>query len=119
MIETPQLQLIPHELPHFEAILTDQGQLEQMLGITVFDDTFDFPGVAGIEAIRYAYGYLKADPDALGWWTHLFVHGRDKALIWQGGYKGKAIMKRAWWRSATRPGYQRNVDRNEKRRPKF
>jgi ribosomal-protein-alanine N-acetyltransferase len=90
MIETPRLQLIPCELHHFEAVLTDQRQLEQMLGVTVFDDWFDFPGVAGIEAMRFMHEYLKANPDALGWWTHLFVHAKDKVLIGLGGYKGKA-----------------------------
>jgi ribosomal-protein-alanine N-acetyltransferase len=71
-------------------ILTDQRRLERMLGVTVFDDWFDFPGVAGIEAMRFMYEYLKANPDALGWWTHLFVHVEDKVLIGSGGYKGKA-----------------------------
>jgi len=90
MIETPRLQLIPCELHHFEAVLTDQRQLEQMLGVTVFDDWFDFPGVAGIEAMQSMYEYLKANPDVLGWWTRLFVHAKDKVLIGLGGYKGKA-----------------------------
>ncbi|MCA1703613.1 MAG: GNAT family N-acetyltransferase [Actinobacteria bacterium] len=90
IIETPRLRLIPCELRHFEAILTDQRQLEQMLGVIVFDDGFDFPGVADIEAMRFLYEYLKANPDALGWWTYLFVHAEDKVLIGPGGYKGKA-----------------------------
>ena len=90
MIETANLKLIPCELKHFEAILKDQKQLEQMLGVTVFDDWFDFPGVAGIEAMRFMYEYLKANPDSVGWWTYLFVHLKDKVLIGTGGYKGKA-----------------------------
>ena len=52
VIETANLELIPCELKHFEAILTDRRQLEQMLGVIVLDDWFDFPGVAGIEAVR-------------------------------------------------------------------
>lgn len=90
MIETVNLKLIPCELKHFEATLTDQKQLEHMLGVTVFDDWFDFPGVSGIEAIRFSYEYLKAHPDALGWWTYLFIHVKDNALVGLGGYKGKA-----------------------------
>jgi [ribosomal protein S5]-alanine N-acetyltransferase len=90
MIETAQLNLIACELPHFEAILNDQPQLEQMLGITVFKDWFHFPGVAGIEAIRYSYEYLKAHPDALGWWTYLFIHVNDRVLVGVGGYQGTA-----------------------------
>ena len=90
MIETPRLRLIPCEVRHFEAILTDPKQLEGMLGVTVFDDGFDFPGVASMETMRYLYKHLKANPDVLGWWTYLFVHAEDRVLIGQGGYKGKA-----------------------------
>jgi RimJ/RimL family protein N-acetyltransferase len=90
MIETPRLQLIPCELHHFEAILTEGKQLEPLLGVTVFDDAFDFPGVASIETMRFLYKHLKANPDTLGWWTYLFIHVKDKVLIGQGGYKGKA-----------------------------
>lgn len=90
MIKTANLKLIPCELQHFEAILKGHKQLEQMLGVTVFDNWFDFPGVAGIEAIRFSYEYLEAHPDALGWWTYLFIHTKDNALIGLGGYKGKA-----------------------------
>jgi len=90
MIETANLKLIPCELRHFEAILKGQKQLEQILGVTVFDNWFDFPGVAGIEAIRFSDEYLKAHPDALGWWTYLFIHTKDNALVGLGGYRGKA-----------------------------
>lgn len=90
LIETENLKLVPCELAYFEAILTDQKQLEKMLGVTVFDNWFDFPGVAGIEAIRFGYEYLKAHPDALGWWMYLFIHVKDQVLVGQGGYKGTA-----------------------------
>ena len=53
MTEIARLQLIPCEPRHFEAILADQGQLGQMLGVAVFDDSFSFPGVASIETMRY------------------------------------------------------------------
>ena len=90
MIETPRLRLIPCEVRQFEAILTGPKQLEGMLGVTVFDDGFDFPGVASMETLRFLYKHLKANPDVLGWWTYLFVHAEDRVLIGQGGYKGKA-----------------------------
>jgi [ribosomal protein S5]-alanine N-acetyltransferase len=90
MIRTANLELMPCESKHFEAILEDQKQLEQMLGVTVFDDWFNFPGVAGIEAMRFLSEYLKANPDELGWWTYLFIHVKDKVLVGMGGYKGKA-----------------------------
>jgi ribosomal-protein-alanine N-acetyltransferase len=90
MIETPRLRLIPCELRHFEAMLTDRGRLEAILGVTVFEDWFEFPGVAGIEAMRFMYEYLKSNPDALGWWTNPFIHVEDGALISTGGFKGAA-----------------------------
>ena len=90
MIETANLELIPCELEHFEAILEDQKQVEQMLGVTVFDNWFDFPGVVSIRTMRFLYEHLKANPDALGWWTYLFVHAKDRVLVGTGGYKGKA-----------------------------
>jgi [ribosomal protein S5]-alanine N-acetyltransferase len=31
---------------------------------------------------------LKANPAALPWWMHLFIHAADGALIGLGGYKG-------------------------------
>ena len=90
MIQTANLKLIPCQLQHLEAILKDQKQLAQILGVTVFDNWFDFPGVSGIEAMQYSYEYLKSHPDALGWWTYLFIHVKDNVLIGPGGYCGKA-----------------------------
>jgi ribosomal-protein-alanine N-acetyltransferase len=90
MIETQRLRLVPCGLRHFEAILTDKGRLEQLLGVTVLDSWFDFPGVASVETMRSLRDHLKANPDVLGWWTHLFVHVEDKVLIGMGGYKGRA-----------------------------
>lgn len=90
MISTPNLKLIPCELKHFEAILKSPNELEHLLGVTVPDNWFDFPGVSGIEAIRFAYEHLKKHPDVLGWWTYLIVHVEDGVLVGQGGYKGPA-----------------------------
>jgi len=90
MIKTQHLKLIPYELKHFEAILNDQKELGPLLGVTVFDNWFIFPGVAGVEAIRWGYEHLKSNPDAAGWWTYLFIHVEDSALIGHGGFKGKA-----------------------------
>jgi ribosomal-protein-alanine N-acetyltransferase len=108
MIETPNLKLIPCELQHFEAILTGQKQLAQMLGVAVPEDWFNFPGIAGIEAIQFNYDYLKAHPEVLGWWTYLFIHPKDQALVGYGGFKGNAneagMVEIGY---AIRPAYQR------------
>ena len=83
MIETTNLRLVPCELAHFEAILNDVEILEQMLGVTVTEGWLQFP-----ETIQFGYDYLKANPEALGWWTYLFIHTKDQVLIGNGGFAG-------------------------------
>ena len=85
MIRTRNLQLIPCELTHLEAAIRDRKELETILGVSVPDS---WPVFA--EAIPYSYERLKDDPSLLGWWTYLFIHAGDKALIGLGGFKGKA-----------------------------
>ena len=87
MIETPNLLLIPCELSHFEAILTDHAELASLLGVSLADEWLGFP--AAQEAMRPCYEYLKANPSVLGWWTYLFIHGADHRLIGVGGFKGR------------------------------
>jgi [ribosomal protein S5]-alanine N-acetyltransferase len=88
MIETANLSLVPCTLQLFEAILSGAGDLEKMVGARVFENWYEFPGVAGIEALQFGYEYLKSNPEALGWWSYLFVHTADNALIGIGGFKG-------------------------------
>lgn len=83
MIETARLKLIPCELAHFEAVLSDPQRLGQRLGVEIADEWLSFP-----EAIPKGYEYLKAKPEARGWWMYLFIHARDKMLIGAGGFKG-------------------------------
>lgn len=73
-----------------QSAVIEIAHLEQMPGVTAFDNSFDFPGVAIIRTMRFPYEHLKANPDALGWWTYLFTHARDRVLVGEGGYKGKA-----------------------------
>ncbi len=85
MIETANLKLIPCELSHFEAVLDDPERLAQMLGVSLVEGWVAFP-----DAIPRGHEYLKAHPDALGWWMYLFTHAADQALIGFGGFKGQA-----------------------------
>lgn len=85
MIETENLTLVPCELAHFEALLNDPQRLAGMLGVTIAEGWAAFP-----ESIPHSYKYLKAHPDALGWWTYLFIHTKEQALVGFGGFKGKA-----------------------------
>lgn len=87
MIESAHLQLIPCELRHFEAILGDEKTLAAMLGVSIDDGWLEFE--AAREAMQPSYEYLKAHPDALGWWMYLMIHSADRKLIGLVGYKGK------------------------------
>src|SRR3954469_11370307 len=87
MIETAHLQLVTAELPHFEAMLRDEHELATLLGARLADDWLSFPDARA--AMRPSYEHLKAYPSVLGWWTYLFVHRADRALIGLGGYKGE------------------------------
>lgn len=88
MIKTERLKLIPCELKHFAAMLEDEQQLAELLGVSLAEDWLSFE--AAQQAMPYSYEYLKAHPSALGWWTYLFVHVADNALIGLGGFKGEA-----------------------------
>lgn len=87
MIRTANLQLIPCELTHFEAMLRDENELAALLGVRPADGWLEFG--AAKEAMQPSYEYLRAHPSALGWWTYLFVHTADKALVGLGGFKGE------------------------------
>jgi RimJ/RimL family protein N-acetyltransferase len=84
IIETANLQLIPCELAYIEAIMRDKKELEQILGVRVPDNWPQMP-----ESLDYVYKALHADPTSSEWGYHLFVHTKDRALIGEGGYKGK------------------------------
>jgi RimJ/RimL family protein N-acetyltransferase len=84
IIETGNLQLIPCELAHLEAFMRDKGELEEMLGVTISDNWPEFP-----ETIPRVHEFLKADASSPEWGYHLIVHAKDRALIGEGGYKGK------------------------------
>ena len=86
MIETARLKLIPCELAHFEAMLRDENELAGLLQVSLAKDWLGFE--AAREAMPPSYQYLKSNPSALGWWTYLFVHTEDRALIGLGGYRG-------------------------------
>lgn len=87
MIETSRLELIPCDLAHFEAIISDEAKLASLLQVKLAEDWLGFD--AAREAMQPAYEYLRSHPTVLGWWTYLFVHKADRALIGLGGFKGE------------------------------
>jgi ribosomal-protein-alanine N-acetyltransferase len=84
IIETANLQLIPGEATHFEAILGNKKELEPMLNVTVPDNWPTFP-----ESMPHGYQILKSDPASQSWGFYLFIHSADRVLIGEGGFKGK------------------------------
>jgi [ribosomal protein S5]-alanine N-acetyltransferase len=84
VIETLNLRLIPCELHHLEAFLLDREKLGRVLGVTVPANWPEFP-----ETIPRVFELLKSDPLAVEWGYHLFVHREDRALVGEGGYKGR------------------------------
>ena len=88
VIETSSLQLLPCDLAHFEAILSDERDLASMLQVSIADDWLGFPDASIF--MRPGYDYLKSHPSAFGWWTYLFIHAADRTLIGLGGFKGAA-----------------------------
>lgn len=87
-IETANLKLIPCSLAHFEAMLRDEKELAELLGVELAPEWLGFE--AAREAMAPAYERLKSHPSILGWWTYLFIHAADKTLIGVGGFKGEA-----------------------------
>lgn len=83
MIETERLRLVPCELSHFEGLLDDPPRLAGMPDVSIVPGWAEFP-----EAIGAGYEHLKAHPEVLGWWTYLFIHKGDDALVGVGGFKG-------------------------------
>jgi len=84
IIETLNLQLIPCDATHFEAILRNKKELEPMLNVTVPDKWPTFP-----ESMPHGYEILKSDPASFNWGFHFFVHAGERVLIGEGGFKGK------------------------------
>jgi ribosomal-protein-alanine N-acetyltransferase len=88
MIETENLQLVPCQLEHLEAILRDKKELEPMLNVKVPDTWPEFP-----ESIPHLYELFKSESasaasSSFDWGFYLFVHKKDRVLVGEGGYKG-------------------------------
>lgn len=85
IIETANLQLVGCELAHVEAILRDKHEIAKMLGVRIVEGWPEFP-----EAMQHVYQHLQTDPEgAPEWGYRFFIHRKDRALIGEGGYKGK------------------------------
>ena len=86
MIETERLRLVPADQAHFAAMREGDEALGRALGVGV---AHEWEGLADHrDAIAGGGKFLEEHPDAVGWWTYLFVHKPDETLVGVGGCKG-------------------------------
>ena len=82
MIQTPNLQLLPIERVHIEALLRSKSELAALLQVTVPDGWPHFPdSLSALEA--RASNPLEAD-----WRGYFFLHRKDRVLVGSGVFKG-------------------------------
>src|SRR5215471_21025851 len=82
MIQTPNLQLLPIERIHVEALLRSKSELAALLQVTVPDGWPHFPdSLSAYEA--HASNPLEAD-----WRGYFFLHPKDRVLVGSGTFKG-------------------------------
>ena len=82
MIQTPNLQLLPVERIHVEAILRSKSELAALLQVTVPDGWPHFPdSLSALEA-------HASNPREAGWHGYFFLHPKDRMLVGSGVFKG-------------------------------
>lgn len=87
MITTDRLWLVPCTRAHFAALQREgEGALAAMLGVTPAQDWLEFEPAR--QAMAIGENHLTAFPRDENWWTFLFLHRGDRALIGLGGYMG-------------------------------
>lgn len=104
MIRTARLRLIPAAVEHFEAMREGDAALGRLLGLSTAEDWVGL--VDHREFIARGDERLKARPGDFGWWTYLFVHDADAALIGVGGLKGEPKHGEAEIGYALAPSYR-------------
>ena len=84
MIQTPNLQLLPIERIHVEALLRSKNELAALLQVAVPNGWPHFPEAFSLSANEsHAYTLLEAD-----WGGYFFLHRKDRVLVGHGSFKG-------------------------------
>ena len=84
VIQTPNLQLLPIERIHVEALLRSKNELAALLQVTVSNGWPHFPEAFSLSANEsHAYNLLEAD-----WGGYFFLHPKDRVLVGSGAFKG-------------------------------
>jgi len=82
MIHTPNLQLVPVERIHIEALLRSKSELAALLQVAVPDGWPHFPdSLSSLES-------HTSNPREAGWHGYFFLHPKDRVLVGSGVFKG-------------------------------
>jgi [ribosomal protein S5]-alanine N-acetyltransferase len=84
MIETQNLNIMPSELRHLDAILYNKEELELLLQVTV---PASFPVVK--DAVTWFYDRLQSNASLAGWLHFIVIDCQDRVAIGDAGFKGK------------------------------
>ena len=82
MIHTPNLQLLPVEQVHVEALLRSKSELAALLQVRVPDGWPHFPD--SLSALESRASNLRE----VGWPGYFFLHPKDRVLVGSGVFKG-------------------------------
>ncbi len=84
MLETTNLQLLPIELIHTEAVLRDKEELANLLGVSVPEGWPQFPEAFSLHVdTSHTLHLLQAN-----WHGYFFIHLKERVLVGNGGFKG-------------------------------
>ena len=77
------ISLLPCDLALLELAVENPAALEERLGACIASNWADF-----VSAMRVSRDKLQANPELLGWWTHLVFMGVPPMVVGVCGYTG-------------------------------
>lgn len=83
-ILTARLVLVPCDTQLIDLALQGDEALAQSLGMKVEPDWSEY----GTAPLVFTRQQIEMHPEHYRWWTYLFVHRNENALIGMGGFKG-------------------------------
>ena len=83
MFRPDEISLVACDLPCLEMAVESPEKLEEHLKATIATDWDDFA-----VAMRMSRDKLLANPELLGWWTHLVLVGKPPVIAGVCGYTG-------------------------------
>jgi RimJ/RimL family protein N-acetyltransferase len=84
ILSSERLQLIVCTPAIYRATLAGEEALTAHLNLAVAPNWSHF----GPASFRYAYREVLKKPEAIKWWSYLFVYEAEELVVGSGGYKG-------------------------------